>query len=80
MADEKETTLVEVRLTRTEEALYDNWTADFKSVMAGIAALVNDNMAMRLRDIAADHGIDLNKDDWTFDHATKSFKKEDNKK
>lgn len=69
-----------VKLNKSESALYENWTSDYKSVMAQLGAIINDNITMRLIDMGEDKGLDMGENGWNFDHATKEFFKEDKKK
>ena len=64
-----------IKFSRSEKALYDAWTADYRNIMAQLGAIINDNVTMRLADIARDHGIDLESGDWDFNHKDQEFVK-----
>lgn len=62
-----------IKLTKSEAVLYDSWANDYRNMMAQFAALINDNMSMRIADLGREHGINLNTDEWDFDHKNKEF-------
>jgi hypothetical protein len=68
-----------VKLTKSENALYENWTADYKNMIAQIGSIVNDNITMRLVDMGREKGLDMGEAGWEFDHKTREFYKEDEK-
>ncbi|MCK7532325.1 MAG: hypothetical protein MZV63_15495 [Marinilabiliales bacterium] len=66
-----------IKLTKSEGILYDGWANDYRNLMAQFAALVNDNMTMRIADLAREHGLDPFNDEWSFNHKEKAFEKVD---
>lgn len=63
----------EVKLTKSQMALYESWMVNFQKALAGITAIMDELLGVRMRALAEELGIDYTSADWRFDARSKSF-------
>lgn len=66
-----------VALTRSQKQLFAGWENDLRELQGKVASLFNELVLFKLEKLAAELGIDLEKEQWTFDFQAKEFVKQD---
>jgi hypothetical protein len=66
---------MEVKLTKSEIALFNRYREEFGTVMKGVQGLVNELLHTRIIELGTEKGIDFVNEDWKFDAQTFSFTK-----
>lgn len=62
-------------LSKAERAMYDMWAQQYKDTMGKVGELINDLHTARLLELGKEKGLDMDNEDWTFDHTNVCFVK-----
>jgi hypothetical protein len=60
-------------LTKAERSMYESWTDQYKDIMSQLGSLINELHTTRLHELGREKGLDMDGEDWTFDHAKIEF-------
>jgi hypothetical protein len=63
----------EVKLSKSQIALYNNWMGEFRSIMDAVSRIASENISNRLEAMALELGVDVIGESWSFDNKKMAF-------